>query len=186
VANDVRPLDDVDLTLLTLLQRDGRTPNKTLAEKVGIAPSTCLGRIRHLREIGAVRGIHAEVDPAWIGRPVQAMIAVRLAADSRAATESFAHSLAGVPGVLNVYFVSGSWDYLVHVAADGTDGLRDIIVDELSSRPMVANTETHLIFEHVRGALEALPLREPPRSRAARRTPRLDAQPGARPEATAR
>ena len=56
--------------------------NNALAERVGIAPSTCLTRIRRLREIGAIRGFHADVDPSWIGRPIEAMIAaeVKLAA----------------------------------------------------------------------------------------------------------
>lgn len=149
--NDVRPLDELDLQLLSLLSQHGRMPNAELAARIGVAPSTCLGRVRHLHEIGAIRGIHAEVDPAWVGRPVQAMIAVRLGPDSRAATETFADVLAEVPGVLNVYFVSGAYDFMVHVATNGTDGLRAIIVDHLSSNPAVAGTETHLIFEHVRG-----------------------------------
>ena len=63
-------------------------------------------------EIGAVRGFHADVDPAWIGRPIQAMIAVRLRSDAREAIGRFAESLAGLPAVRDVYFVSGSYDFL--------------------------------------------------------------------------
>jgi len=79
-ANDVRPraLDDVDRHLLRLLEQDARTPNNALAAAVGIAPSTCLARIRALREAGVIRGFHAEIDPAALGRGLQAMIAVRM------------------------------------------------------------------------------------------------------------
>ena len=84
VPNDLRGLDHIDRELLTLLEADGRMPNNALAERVGIAPSTCLTRIRRLREIGAIRGFHADVDPAWIGRPIQAMIAVRIRSGHRA------------------------------------------------------------------------------------------------------
>ena len=53
LPKDVRPrLDDVDRTLLRLLAADGRMSNKDLAERAGIAPSTCLARIRSLRERG--------------------------------------------------------------------------------------------------------------------------------------
>ena len=44
------------------------------AAAVGVAPSTALARVRALRSRGVIRGFHAEVDPAWIGRPIQAMI----------------------------------------------------------------------------------------------------------------
>lgn len=147
---DVRPLDAVDRALVAALQRDGRTPNNELARLAGIAPSTCLARVRALRERGVVRGIHADVDPAQLGLTIQAMIAVSLRPDHRAEIGEFAQLVAGRPYVVNVFYVSGSYDHLVHVAARGSDALRGI-VNDLSSMPQVAGTETHLIFDHVAG-----------------------------------
>ena len=74
----------VDRVLLAALQRDGRTPNNELARQAGIAPSTCLARVRSLRERGAIRGIHADVDPEVLGLSIQAMIAVSLKRRMRA------------------------------------------------------------------------------------------------------
>ena len=149
---DLRGLDHIDLELLALLEADGRMPNNALAERVGIAPSTCLTRVRRLREIGAIRGFHADVDPAWIGRPIEAMIAVRIRSDARDAIGKFAESLAGIPAVRDVYFVSGSYDFLLHVATADVADLRSIITERLSGTHLVAGTETHLIFEHRRGS----------------------------------
>ena len=148
---DLRGLDHIDLELLALLEVDGRMPNNALAERVGIAPSTCLTRIRRLREVGAIRGFHADVDPAWIGRSIQAMIAVRIRSDARDAIGKFAESLAGIPAVRDVYFVSGSYDFLLHVATADVADLRSIITERLSGTHLVDGTETHLIFEHRRG-----------------------------------
>ena len=71
---DVRELDDIDRRIVRVLRREGRLPNNALADHVGIAASTCLNRTRALIERGVITGFHAEVDPAWIGRPIQAMI----------------------------------------------------------------------------------------------------------------
>jgi DNA-binding Lrp family transcriptional regulator len=152
VSKDVRALDQVDRELLALLEADGRMPNNALAERVGIAPSTCLSRIRRLREIGAIRGFHADVDPAWIGRSIEAMIAVRIRSESRDQIGRFAESLAGIPAVRDVYFISGSYDFLLHVAAADVDDLRAVITERLSGTHLVAVTETYLIFEHRRGS----------------------------------
>ncbi|GLX99992.1 MULTISPECIES: Lrp/AsnC family transcriptional regulator [Actinoplanes] len=152
LPKDVRGLDPIDLELLSLLAADGRMPNNALADRVGIAPSTCLTRVRRLREIGAIRGFHADVDPAWIGRPIQAMIAVRIRSESRETIGRFAASLAGIPAVRDVYFVSGSYDFLLHVAAVDVDDLRSVITDRLSGTGLIAGTETYLIFEHRRGS----------------------------------
>jgi DNA-binding Lrp family transcriptional regulator len=152
--NDVQPLDAIDRALLGALQRDGRTPNNELARQAGIAPSTCLARVRSLRDRGAIRGIHADVDPEVLGLSIQAMIAVSLRSDARAQLTDFAAAAAKKPYVLNVFFVSGSYDYLLHVAAASSDGLRDIVT-ELSGTGTVSDTETHLIFEHRSGRADA-------------------------------
>lgn len=161
--NDVRPpavldrpgvaapaLDEVDRLLLAELFADARQPNNALAAKAGIAPSTCLGRVRALRESGILRGFHADIDPALVGRPLQAMIAVRMKGHARARLEAFLEDLAGLPGVLNVFLLGGGHDFFVHVAAAGTDGLNAFVIEHLSSNPDVALTETNLIFQHAR------------------------------------
>lgn len=153
MAKDVRELDDIDERIVTALRRQGRLPNNALAAAVGIAASTCLTRVRSLVDRGVVSGFHAEVDPAWLGRPIQAMIAVRLRSDARGAISDFADRLAAMTEVLNVYFLAGADDFHVHVAAKDPDDLRAFVVDRLSSAPEVALTETKLIFEHKRGRL---------------------------------
>lgn len=149
--NNVRPLDPIDRQLIDLLRRNGRMPNNVLAETVGIAPSTCLNRVRQLTADGAIRGIHADVDPAWLGRPIQALIAIRITSNARSTITAFSKALAAHPAVLNVYFVSGADDFLIQVAMTGPEELRDFIAEELSTQQHVAGTETRLIFEHVRG-----------------------------------
>ena len=144
-------MDRIDLAILAILATDGRIANNALAEAVGIAPSTCHNRVRTLYGLGAIRGVSADVDPTWLGCPIQAMIAVRIRANARSAIADFSDYVAGLPAVLNVYFVSGSNDFLVHVATADTEELRDFIANELSTHQHVGGTETHLIFEHVRG-----------------------------------
>lgn len=153
-SNNVRPVvDAVDRRILAELVADARLPNNALAERVGIAPSTCLGRVRALRENGVIRGYHADVDPAALGRPLQAMISVRLQSGARGHLSGFTQKMAALPEVLNVFFLGGADDFLVHIAATSSENLRDFVVVHLSSDPDVALTETNLIFEHVRAGI---------------------------------
>jgi DNA-binding Lrp family transcriptional regulator len=146
-------LDEVDRRLLRELVADARIPNNALAERVGIAPSTCLGRVRALRESGVIRGYHADVDPAALGRPIQAMISVRLQSHARGHIPDFMAKIATLPEVLNVFFLGGADDFHVHIAATSTDNLREFVVVNLSGDPDVALTETNLIFDHIRAGL---------------------------------
>jgi DNA-binding Lrp family transcriptional regulator len=151
-------LDEVDRALLSALVADGRTPNVTLAEQAGIAPSTCLARVAALRERGALRGIHADVDLAAVGRPLQAMIAVRLRTHVREQVELFRRTAPQIPGVISVFHVSGADDYLLHVAVADSDALRDFVLEHLTGHPAVGHTETSLIFEQLRGATSVVPV----------------------------
>lgn len=152
-SNDVRAvaLDDTDRLLLRTLAEDARMPNNALAARAGIAASTCLGRVRALRERGVIRGYHADIDPKALGQNIQAMIAVRLQAHARGHISEFARKVVALPEVRNVFFLAGAVDFYVHIAAPSTEALRDFVVDNLSADPDVALTETNLIFEHVRG-----------------------------------
>ena len=145
------PLDAVDRAILETLGEDARIPNNRLAERVGLAPSTCLARVRALRASGVLKGFHAEIDLAALGRPLQAMIAVRLAVHARAQIEDFTASVRALPGVLSVFHMTGQTDYLIWVAASDAQDLREFVVDHLATHPAVAHAETSLIYEHRRG-----------------------------------
>ena len=144
-------LDDIDLAILEALAEDARIPNNRLAERLGVAPSTCLARVRSLRASGVLRGFHADVDLAALGRPLQAMIAVRLTVHHREEIEGFTRVVRDLPGVLSVFHVAGVNDYLVWVAAADAQDLRAFVVDHLATHPSVAHAETSLIYEHRRG-----------------------------------
>jgi len=144
-------LDDVDKRLLAELAQDARMPNNALADRVGIAASTCSLRLKRLREVGAIRGFHADIAPEALGLPIQAMISVRVQPNARASIGDLTSRLARLPGVLNVYFLAGSVDFLVQVAAESPDALREFVTEHLSASRQFASTETSLVFDHVRG-----------------------------------
>ena len=145
------PVDDTDRAILELVAADARITNQRLAETVGVAPSTALARLRSLRDRGVVRGYHAEVDLAALGRPLQALIAVRLAVHAREQIDAFTAAVRQLPGVLMVFHLTGVTDYLVWVAAADAQDLREFVVDHLATHPSVSHAETSLIYEHPRG-----------------------------------
>ena len=151
---DVRAIDvdEVDRRILAALHVDARIPNSVLADAVGIAPSTCHGRVRRLQELGVIRGFYADIDPAAIGLPLQAMVSVSLQSGARGKIGQFVEQIRRRPPVIDVYFLAGADDFIIHVAARDTNDLRSFVVDNLNADSDVAGTQTSLIFEHLRGA----------------------------------
>jgi DNA-binding Lrp family transcriptional regulator len=147
----IQDMDRTDVAILDALQNDGRLSNKQLAAHVGLAPSSCFERVKKLTESGAIRGFHAEINPAALGYTLEAMIAVRLGQHSREHYDAFRKGVLALPEVKAVHHLAGENDFLVHVMARDTDHLRDLALDHFITRPEVGHIETWLIFEHVRG-----------------------------------
>ena len=140
-------IDKIDCEILQVLQNNARIQNKELATKVGIAESTCLQRVRRLRERGVLTGYRATVDPRRLGVGLQAMVAVQLRSHSRATVQRFQQSVLSRAEVVACYHLGGRTDFLVHVAVRDSAHLRDLLLSTLTERDEVQQVETSIIYE---------------------------------------
>lgn len=143
-------LDSVDHALIAELQKDARQTNKALADKVGVAPSTCLERMRDLRARGVVTGYHASVDPAALGHPMEAILSIQQRGSQRQATERLLAHLAKLPETIRVMALTGTTDFIVHVAVRDSHHLRDVVW-QLIERREVGRVQSSLVFEKAEG-----------------------------------
>jgi DNA-binding Lrp family transcriptional regulator len=141
-------LNDIDRAILAILGKNGRISNADLAAEVGLAPSTCLGRVRNLVESGVIRSFAAEIEPEALGLNLQALISVTLRAGARANLATFMKQMQEHPQVIQVFFLGGSEDFIVHVAVPDSDAVREFVLDQLSNNASVANTRTNIVFDH--------------------------------------
>ncbi|RFA11386.1 AsnC family transcriptional regulator [Subtercola boreus] len=150
-------MDELDQAIVRELQQDARRTNRDIAAAVGVSPTTALDRTRSLRDRGVITGAALELDLAAIGRPVQAMIAVRIRPPSRRHIEGFRNWARGLPEVLGVFVTSGTEDFLLHLAVADNDSLYAFVIDRLTERPEVADVRTSVVYEHLRNtAIEPL------------------------------
>jgi DNA-binding Lrp family transcriptional regulator len=148
-------MDELDSAIVAALQNDGRRSNRDLAQMLGVAPSTTLERVRALRARGVITGIHASIDMAKIGRPVKAMITVRLRPQSREIVQGFRDFVIALPETLQVFVTTGAEDLQVLVAVASTEALRDFVLDSLTKRREVAGIRTEVVFDHLQNHLVA-------------------------------
>lgn len=155
MTNAQRPLasrlDALDRSLLERIAVDAAVTNKELAAELGVPESTCAYRRRLLRERGVISGAQAVIDPAALGYPLQAVVTVRLGSHSKELVEEFSDAIVKTPRVLQVFHVAGSADFLVHVAVESPEMLRDMVLEHITVHRGVRQTETQLAFDVRRG-----------------------------------
>ncbi|MCW2960712.1 MAG: Transcriptional regulator, AsnC family [Thermoleophilia bacterium] len=150
---DLPKFDAVDWHILEVLQHDARITNRELADKVGLSPSASLARMRSLRERGVIKGFAAELDLKQLGLPLQAIVAIRLHTHHRTMLDTFVRELVNLDETLDLFHVTGDADYLLHLAVRDPEHLRDVVLDQLTSRQEVAQVTTSLVFRHHRSAV---------------------------------
>jgi Lrp/AsnC family leucine-responsive transcriptional regulator len=152
-------LDNIDLHILRVLQRNGRISNQDLADKVGLTPSPCLRRVRELESSGIVQKYVALVNPGAVGQSLQAFVEVRLDHQTRASAAKFETEIVKLPQVLECYMIVGDWDYLLRIIVRDLDALRDFHMNRLGKIPGVTNVKSNISMKAVKYST-ALPLDE--------------------------
>jgi DNA-binding Lrp family transcriptional regulator len=154
-------MDELDAAIVRRLQEDAGQTNRELAAAVGIAPSTCLERVRALRRRGVITGFHAAVDPAALNRRLEALIAVQARPLSREVIDSFKRHVSALPEVLEVFVLAGGDDFLVRVAVPDVDYLHAFLMDRFTRRKEIVSFRTSVVFQHLHArVLERLPIAE--------------------------
>jgi DNA-binding Lrp family transcriptional regulator len=143
-------VDDTDLMILRVLQTNARTSNRDVAKAVGVSPTTALERTRALHRRGVITGATVDVDLASIGRGVQALISIRIRPPSRRNIEGFRDWAERQSDTLALFTTSGTADFVLHLAVPSNDHLYAFVIDELTTRPEVADVHTSIVYEHHR------------------------------------
>jgi DNA-binding Lrp family transcriptional regulator len=97
---------------------------------------------------GIIKGFSANVEPGALGLATQVLISVTLRAGARAHLSDFMTAMQNQPEVVQVFFLGGSEDFIVHLAVEDSDQVREFVLENLSSNATVASTRTNMVFEH--------------------------------------
>ena len=143
-------MDQIDRAILRHLQDDGRLTNVELAERVNLSPSPCLRRVRALEESGAIRGYHAEVDPAALDRGFEVVVHAELMLKDRATVEAFEERIAKMDAVVECRRMFGIPDYVIRVAVADVAAYEAFYMTQLAELPGLARVNSQFTMKAVK------------------------------------
>jgi DNA-binding Lrp family transcriptional regulator len=135
-------MDDFDRRIVTELAADGRLSAVDLAARVGLSPSACTRRLQALEASGVIRGYRAMIDPTAIGLGINIFVEITLERQNDDTLRAFEAGLAECPNVLSCHLMSGSSDYLIHMAARDLADFERLHANVLGHLPGVARIES--------------------------------------------
>lgn len=126
-------LDDTDIEILRLLQKDGRITNADLARQVQLSPPSILQRVRKLEEGGFVDKYVALLSAAELGYLITVFAQVSLSLHQEQPIEQFRASVLDIPEVMEVYHVSGEFDFLLKILVEDMNAYEVLVREKLST-----------------------------------------------------
>ena len=140
-------MDQIDRKILDCLQRDASIRNVDLADHVGLAPSSCLRRVRNLWKTGVITRSVVLTDSEKMGRNVKAIVNVKLVDHGNSARKDWLASLAKERSVTQVYSVSGETDAVVFLTLANMKEFQELSQSVFAGNSNVFQFVTQFILE---------------------------------------
>lgn len=149
-------LDLYDLRLLSALQTEGRSPNATLAEKVGLSASQISRRLSRLEEDGVIERYAALLRPEAVGLTVMAFSAISLERQAEQ-MDAFEDAVTRFPEIQECYSVTGEADFMLRIVARDLKSFADFLSQNLLRVPGVRAVRSSIVLHRIKQTT-ALPL----------------------------
>lgn len=151
-------LNDKDLAIIEVLQRNGNWSHAEIGRHVGLSVSAVHERVRRMVANGTISGWSAIISPPALDLNVLAFVNVLI--DRTEHLAGFVDTIGAFPEVQECHHLAGEWNYILKVRVSTTVELEHFISRTLKSIPGVTRTsttitlspvkETHVL--HVRGS----------------------------------
>ena len=142
-------LDQIDLSILDHLQRDGRATSAEIGDTAGLSPSPAHRRQRLLEKGHIIRGYVALLDQDLVGLPVNVFVSVRLSGQAEEQLIAFEEAVTGLPEVMECYVMSGASDYLLRVVSPDLAAYEEFLRTKLTRMPGVRGVESAFALKRV-------------------------------------
>ena len=145
-------MDQTDREILLILQHDGRITATELAKQIQLSLSATSERLRQLLASGVIKRFAAIVDPTAMGRPIEALVDVRLGPSMVSALPQVELDklIATFPAVIDAVHLTGRFDTQLRVAAKDVAELDDLLV-HIKEDLGAEETNTRLVLRSIAG-----------------------------------
>jgi Lrp/AsnC family leucine-responsive transcriptional regulator len=148
-------INEKDLQILNILQKNSRTSNAEIARQIKMAPSAVLERLKRLQEKKIIKRYTIQVNPEVVGKELLAFVHVK--ANGPVVDHRTAKELSKIPEVQEVHLVAGEDCFLIKVRAKNTAELTDLLRKKISAIPSISSTSTTIVLETVKEVNDLIP-----------------------------
>jgi Lrp/AsnC family leucine-responsive transcriptional regulator len=134
-------LDEIDITILDILQNNSRIKRKDLAETTGLSIPSITDRLNKLQDNGYIKDYLTRLDHKKFGKDITAFIFVL--SDSSAHYKEFLDQAVKTPEVIECHSITGDGSHILKIRTDNTATLEKLL-SKIQSWKGVRSTRTSI------------------------------------------
>lgn len=143
-------LDDKDIQLLRLLQKNAKLTVKELAKEVNLSPSPVFERVKNLEQEGYIKRYSAVLDAEKLNRGFTVFCQIRLKIHDRSVGYDFVKEIMEIEEVAECYNISGDFDFLLKVQVRDMKHYQDFVFNKLGSVDSIGSTHSTFVMAEVK------------------------------------
>ena len=142
-------LDDTDLEILALLQKDCTLPVAEIGKRVGLSTTPCWRRIQKLESDGVIEARVALLNAQKINVGVTVFVFISTREHTKEWLERFHAAVEELPEIVEFYRMSGQVDYLLRLAVSDIAHY-DAVYKQLISRVELSDVSSGFAMEQIK------------------------------------
>ena len=146
-------MDEFDISILNLMQNDGRLTADQLSREVGLSPSACQRRLAKLRSSGIIEREICVVAPETVGRQLMMVVEVTLEREHPNIMADFKRSMSATPEVMQCYYVTGEVDFILILTAPDMQYYERFTQQFFFDNPNIRRFHTMVVMDRVKHGL---------------------------------
>ena len=143
-------LDETDLQILKILQKNAKLTTKELADAVHLTPTPVFERQKRLERKGYIKKYMAVLDPEKLGQGLLVFCKVKLKQINHEIADAFTRRIMRIPEVSECYNTSGSYDYLLKVRVADMKQYQEFVLTKLGDIENVGSIESTFVMSEVK------------------------------------
>lgn len=143
-------LDETDIDILRILQRDAKVGVKNVAEQLNLTKTPVYERIKKLEQEGIIERYVALVNAKKVGGNIIVFCSVSLDVQKLPEIEAFKAAILDLPEVLECYLMGGSNDFLLKVMVEDLDAYHHFSSGKLAALENVNQIKSTFVLDEVK------------------------------------
>ncbi|ANF52520.1 AsnC family transcriptional regulator [Chryseobacterium glaciei] len=156
MATENYSVDEKDLSILRLLQKDAKLSIRDISARINLSPTPTHERIKRMEKLEIIKEYTAIVDRKKVNKGMMVVCMIALNAHNKSVATKFIEQVSKLKEVVEFYNISGEFDFMLKILAPNMDEFHEFFVNQLSEIEGIGQTKSIFVMNSIKESSQIL------------------------------